>query len=220
MTVSKSRRDGPPQRKRPTLHGQQRVLEPYAPSLRKRWEEGGHTATRLWRESREQGFAHSVRTVHRCVAHLRREGPPPTGRPRPPLTTAQGPSARAVAALILQRPARRTEAPRAYLNHRCAEDSTIATAVAVADDFLVRLRRRAGDRLPAWRTNAEASGIGEFARFAATRRHDLAAVPAGLTRRHSNGQTEGQVTRLKRITRQGYGRATVDLLRQRVLRAA
>ncbi|QHV96546.1 hypothetical protein GJR95_16670 [Spirosoma endbachense] len=31
------------------------------------------------------------------------------------------------------------------------------------------------------------------------------------------GQTEGQVTRLKLIKRQMYGRANLDLLRQRVL---
>ena len=45
-------------------------------------------------------------------------------------------------------------------------------------------------------------------------------VQAGLTRRESNGQTEGQVNRLKLIKRQGYGRAKVDLLRKRVLLAA
>ena len=43
---------------------------------------------------------------------------------------------------------------------------------------------------------------------------------AGLTPRHSNGQTEGQITRLKLLKRQACGRANVDLLRRRVLRAA
>ncbi len=46
------------------------------------------------------------------------------------------------------------------------------------------------------------------------------AVQAGLTLRWSNGQTEGQVTKLKLVKREAYGRAKVDLLRQRVLRAA
>jgi transposase len=36
----------------------------------------------------------------------------------------------------------------------------------------------------------------------------------------SNGQTEGQITRLKLIKRQMYGRAKQDLLRARVLQAA
>ena len=45
-------------------------------------------------------------------------------------------------------------------------------------------------------------------------------MQAGLTLRHSNGQTEGQITRLKLVKRQGYGRAKVDLIRKRMLRAA
>jgi transposase len=36
----------------------------------------------------------------------------------------------------------------------------------------------------------------------------------------SSGQAEGQITRLKLIKRQMYGRASFDLLRQRVLLAA
>ncbi len=55
------------------------------------------------------------------------------------------------------------------------------------------------------------------ARLARKLRSDLAAVQAGLTLRWSNGQTEGQVNRLKLLKRQGYGRAKVDLLRKRVL---
>jgi transposase len=34
---------------------------------------------------------------------------------------------------------------------------------------------------------------------------------------HSQGQPEGQVTRLTLLKRQMYGRANLDLLRQRVL---
>jgi transposase len=48
---------------------------------------------------------------------------------------------------------------------------------------------------------------------------DLSAVQAALTLPYSNGQTEGQVTRLKLLKRQMYGRANLDLLRQRVLYA-
>ena len=57
-------------------------------------------------------------------------------------------------------------------------------------------------------------------RFAKKLREDQAAVQAGLTLRHSNGQTEGHVNRLKLVKRQAYGRAKFELLRKRVLRAA
>ena len=90
----------------------------------------------------------------------------------------------------------------------------------MAADFLVMLRHREGERLPAWSERAAGGGVDELARFAAKLKEDLAAVQAGLTLRHSNGQTEGQVTRLKLVKRQGDGRAKVDLLRKRVLRAA
>ena len=43
---------------------------------------------------------------------------------------------------------------------------------------------------------------------------------AALTTPWSNGQTEGQVTKLKLIKRSIYGRAGFDLLRRRVLLAA
>jgi transposase len=220
MTVYRYLREGPPQRKRHTVHGRQRVLEPYEPYLLKRWAEGCHTATRLWREIQAQGFAYSLTTVQRFVNQLRRAGPPPAAQRRTALTKPQGPPPRQVAALILRRPERRTDEQRAYLKHLGAADPTIATAVDLAADFLLMLRRREGARLPAWLDAAEASGIDELKRCASKLREDRDAVQAGLTLRSSNGQTEGQVTRLTLLKRHGYGRAKFDLLRKRVLHAA
>jgi transposase len=220
MTIYKYLREGPPQRKRHTVHGRQRVLEPYEPYLVKRWNEGCRMATVLWREIRAQGFAHSLTNVQRFVNQLRREGPPPAGRPRTALTKPHGPPPRRVAALVLRRPERRPEEQRAYLKLLCTEDPAIAAAVDLAEDFLVMLRRREGERLEAWLDAAEASDVDELKRFAAKLRTDQAAVQVGLTLRWSNGQTEGQVTKLKLVKRQTYGRAKVDLLRKRLLRAA
>jgi transposase len=220
MTVYKYLREGPPQRKRHSVHGRQRVLEPWEPYLLKRWEEGCRMATVLWREIRAQGFTYSVSNVQRFVAQLRREGPPATGRPRTALTKPHDPPPRLVAALILRRPEQRTDEQRAYLKQLRTEDPAIVTAVDLAEDFLVMLRRREGERLAAWLEKAEASDIEELRRFAGKLRADQDAVQAGLTLRHSNGQTEGHVTKLKLIKRQGYGRAKVDLLRKRVLWAA
>ena len=49
---------------------------------------------------------------------------------------------------------------------------------------------------------------------------DGAAIRSALTTPWSSGQAEGQITRLKLIKRQMYGRAGFDLLRRRVLIAA
>ena len=43
------------------------------------------------------------------------------------------------------------------------------------------------------------------------------AVVAGLHLPWSQGQTEGQITKLKLLKRSMYGRAAFDLLKQRVL---
>jgi transposase len=44
-------------------------------------------------------------------------------------------------------------------------------------------------------------------------------VLAGLSRPYSQGQTEGQITRLKALKRAMFGRANFDLLRKRFLAA-
>jgi len=212
----------PPQRKRPTRHGRQRVLEPWEPYLLQRWEEGCRTATRLWREIREQGFAHSSTCVQRFCALLRLEGPPlrPRGRAASAYASIQGPSARQVASLFLQRVEQRTEEQTAYLTQLCQRDATVATAYGLTQEFLVMVRERHGERLDAWIASVETQGPAEVRRFALGLRDDYAAVQAGLTLIHSNGQTEGHINRLKLIKRSMYGRGKFDLLKQRVLHAA
>ena len=51
-------------------------------------------------------------------------------------------------------------------------------------------------------------------------RDDEAAARVAIVKSWSNGQTEGQLTKLKLVKRQIYGRAGLDFLRQRVLHAA
>jgi transposase len=46
---------------------------------------------------------------------------------------------------------------------------------------------------------------------------DVVAVEAALTEPWSNGETEGQVTKLTLVKRQRYGRAKLDLLRARLI---
>lgn len=48
---------------------------------------------------------------------------------------------------------------------------------------------------------------------------DQAAVENAITSPWSNGQTEGQITKLKLVKRQMYGRGKIDLLRARVIGA-
>jgi transposase len=80
--------------------------------------------------------------------------------------------------------------------------------------------RKGEEQLDSWLQKVESLPLTALHPFAAGVYQDKAAVQAGLTLDWSQGQTEGQITRLKLIKRQGYGRAKFDMLRQRVLHAA
>ena len=79
------------------------------------------------------------------------------------------------------------------------------------------LRQRLAQRLDAWLERAANSTLPAFHGFVAGLRRDYSAVKAGLSLPWSQGQTEGQVNRLKFLKRQSFGRANFDLLRLRVL---
>ena len=67
-----------------------------------------------------------------------------------------------------------------------------------------------------WLAGASDSLLAGFAR---SLRSDNAAVRAALSLAWSNGPTEGHINRLKLLKRTMYGRASLDLLRRRVLAA-
>jgi len=112
--------------------------------------------------------------------------------------------------------------PADQLHRNCLlqESDQIGEARVLAEDFgrLVRTRDQAA--LAPWLERAHEIGVAELREFAAVLRRDQAAVEAALTHEWSNGQTEGQVTKLKYLKRQMYGRASFRLLKQRMLRAA
>ena len=92
-----------------------------------------------------------------------------------------------------------------------------ATIRQLAMRFRGILHGRDPDKLESWLDDAHRSGLYGLRRFAYTIRNDLAAVRNAITERWSNGQTEGQINRLKTLTRQMYGRAGTELLRARLL---
>jgi len=79
------------------------------------------------------------------------------------------------------------------------------------------LRGQSTAALGQWLQDAHLCGIYAMQRFARTLQHDLEAIQNALTTRRSNGQSEGQIGRLKTSKRAMYGRASVELLRARML---
>ena len=100
----------------------------------------------------------------------------------------------------------------------CEACPDVEKAVQLVQQFRRLVTQRLAAELDGWLTSAAAADAPvELQRFATGLKVDFAAVRAALSLPWSNGQTEGQVNRLKGIKRQMYGRANFDLLRQRVL---
>jgi transposase len=93
-------------------------------------------------------------------------------------------------------------------------DGPSACTESEADPF--KRQSHSGD-LERWITEASSSLLASFATGIV---NDRAAVKAALDQPWSNGQTEGQNTKLKLVKRQMYGRAKLDLLRARLLGAS
>ncbi len=93
-------------------------------------------------------------------------------------------------------------------------------AVRLTQAFAGLVRDRHAEHLDGWLEQASASAAAPFRNFAASLRRDYTAVRAGVSLAWSSGQVEGQINRLKMIKRMMFGRAKLDLLRQRVLYAA
>ena len=142
------------------------------------------------------------------------------------------PAARQLAWLLVQ-PVAALDTAAAAVVSSVEQDGETKIAAGLARRFtaLVRacgVRGRQGGTLPAapvaeletWLAEARACGIGAIKTFAAGLEVDGAAVRASLTEPWSSGQAEGQVSRLKLLKRQCFGRASFDLLRRRVLPAA
>jgi transposase len=109
---------------------------------------------------------------------------------------------------------------QSYLIQLCEKDQEIAQTYQLIQGFTTMLRERGGERLDEWLAQVEKQGVPELQSEALGLKKDYDAVKAGLTLQWSNGQTEGQVHRLKLIKRQMYGRGDFQLLRKRVLHRA
>jgi transposase len=213
------RRTRPPSPRSPQRSGQ--VLRPYMTYLIQRWREGCTDSIQLWRETQALGYAHSSRTVSRFITRLRQAsamGWAPETQTSP-YTRPQGPSARAVSFTWVCPETKRAQDAQLYVDQLIQAHPVIAQAYTLSQDFLALVRERRGADLEAWITEASASGIAALVRFAQGLQEDLAAIQAGLTLPWSNGVVEGHVNRLKLLKRQGYGRAGVGLLRQRLMQA-
>jgi transposase len=184
-------------------------LELYLPWLDGQWAAGERNGAALWRQLKQQGFRGCLRVVTEWASRRRQAD-------KADNALSRAPAARTIARLMtlggdrLSRPETVTVAAIESGAPLLVEAREIVAA------FQAMVRTRCLAALDTW---LERAGSSLVASFASGVRKDRAAVAAAITSPWSNGQTEGQITKLKLVKRQMYGRGKLDLLQARVIGA-
>ena len=192
--------------------------------LSRRWAEGCTTGRDLLPEIKCLGYTGSLTHLERLLSQWRRAGRP-AGIDGPAAKTAvlRDPSTGnlispiVAAALCIKPRGLLTEPQAAKVDAFKASSVDFAVMRRLAMRFRGILRGTDVQKLDQWLHDADRSWLYGIRRFARTLRQDLAAVRNAITEAWSNGQTEGQINRLKTLKRSMYGRAGVALLRARMM---
>ncbi|MFE0459416.1 ISL3 family transposase [Kitasatospora sp. NPDC058965] len=186
-------------------------LDAYRPYLINRWNQGCTNASTLFREIQAQGYpGRTPQAVRRFLRPLRDTA---KTAPEPP------PKPQDLTNWITRHPGNlRVEEERLLgdVLSRCPELEAVRNHVHA---FARMICDRTGTDLPAWISAVRAADLPHLHAFADGLERDQDAVTAGLTLPWSSGPVEGHVNRIKMLKRQMYGRASLPLLRKRVLLA-
>ena len=197
----------------------------YKSYLVSRWTEGYQSGRGLFEKIKRLGYNGSFSYLARFLSPWRDAKNSSIGTVVSPnevttpaiFTSGQTTSQLVAAALCIK--------PRPLLTARQAEEvealkpdsPDFAAMRSLAMKFRGILRGSSIEKLDRWTDSVKQSGIYSMKRFAKQICRDIDAVRVAVTETWSNGQTEGQVNRLKTLKRSMYGRAGVDLLRARML---
>jgi transposase len=183
-------------------------LDPYLPWLDAQWAAGRRNGLALWQALRERGFRGCRGVVSEWSARRKRAEKADAG------AIGRAPSARTIARLLT---IGRDQLSKAQTLTVAAIERGVAALAEARDilaDFQGIIRRKALSELDAWLNRAARSLIAGFANGIIK---DRDAVQAAIASAWSNGQTEGQICKLKLVKRQMYGRGKIDLLQARVI---
>jgi transposase len=186
----------------------QSSLDAWLPFLDAQWSAGCGNGADLWRRLRMRGFQGSLRVVTEWATRRRRSDSVELRQ------SQRTPSARTIGRLMTSDQLTKADAVLGASIEAAAPE--LVKARLLLDRFHAMIRRRADHELDPWIADAAPGLLGSFTRGVA---RDRAAVSAALVEPWSNGQTEGQITKLKLIKRQMYGRAKLDLLEARLVGA-
>ena len=189
----------------------QSSLEPWLPWLTREWESGCRNGAELWRRLRAKGFGGGLRVVGEWTTRQRRAEASANSAP------GRCPSASKIARMMSTARDHLSRSDAVTVARIEAAVPDLAAACALTGRFANMVRNGEHDNLEEWLSGAGGSLLASLARGLNA---DKNAVLAALREPWSNGQTEGQINKLKALKRQMYGRANLDLLRARLLAAA
>lgn len=196
------------------------VLSPYVDYLDQRFEAGCTSQAELFKEIQARGYAGSTAVVGRWLKAKR------ILAGEDPITVTTGlaitssstilPSNYKLSWLLVLDPDKLDDDDKKMLAH-IRSDAVIDTFYTLAQAFRTLLKERCVAAFDTWLDTADHSLLKTVRNFAKSLRDEYSFIRAALEHEWSNGHTEGQVNRLKFIKRQMYGRASFELLRQKVL---
>lgn len=189
----------------------QSSLDGYLPFLDEQWTSGCRNGAELWRRLKPRGFRGSLRVVSEWATRRRRADHVSDQQLR------KVPSARTIARMMTTSRDHLTKADTVTVAAIETGVPLLVEARNLIDRFHAMIRKRRTDDLERWIADAVTSLIASFANGIS---RDSAAVRAAISEPWSNGQTEGQITKLKLVKRQMYGRAKIDLLEARLIGTA
>lgn len=199
----------------------------FIPYLWQRWENGCRDIRQLWIEICEQGYQGSKSRVWDTIRPWREEAfeklpdsikqeiryrnlSIPTPSPSQATWWLVG--------LAKEKNDEEKQRHQSFVDKLCNMHPIIKKAQEIGKEFYDLIAKQQSGLFSQWLNKAQTSGISELKSLADGLEKDKEEVLAALTLPYSNGQTEGQVNRLKFIKRSMYGRANFDLLKARVLR--
>jgi transposase len=188
----------------------QSTLDGHLPFLEAQWTGGCRNGAELWRRLTRQGFEGSLRVVTEWATRRRRAERASDQQLR------KIPAARSIARLMTTKRDHLTKAETVTVAAIEQGIPMLAEARALVDRFHAMIRKKAEIELEPWIIESRRSLIASFATGIAK---DKAAVHAAIIQPWSNGQVEAQITKLKLVKRQMYGRAKLDLLQARLIGA-
>jgi transposase len=187
-------------------------LDPYKPYLAQRWAEGHRNAALLYSELRHRGYGGSCQLISDYVRPLRLA--------RIHVAPPAPPTVRQATGWIMNRPERLADDERAAFETILSQCPELSATAEHVRGFARILTTHTGQHLKDWITAVRAGDLPHLHSFASSLERDWDAVVQGLTGRWNSGPVESRVNHIKMLKRQMYGRASLPLLRKRVLLTA